>query len=301
MTLKIVTTPQRRSHKQQYELPEVWEKSIESWVRWLRLGGLSQNSLTLRRVHVRVIARRSQAAHPREVTLLTLNDLCGNADWSNDYRKGMRTSLISFFEWALTQELVDQNVARAALPRVQETPPNPRPAPDSVWFDLLEKANPRVRLMALLAGEAGMRRAEVACAHYDDLLEDMHGYSLIVHGKGGKQRVVPITQSLAAAIQAHTRNGYLFPPTDSRKGSRNAHVAPATVGDLIGDLMPKGWTMHKLRHRYATRGHGGTGNLRAVQEALGHTSVATTQKYVAVSSRDIRAVSEAAYKSRDDM
>lgn len=52
--------------------------------------------------------------------------------------------------------------------------------------------------------------------------------------------------------------------------------------------------MHKLRHRFGTRGYAGTGNLRAVQEALGHASVATTQRYVAVSARDVRAVSEAA-------
>ncbi|EUA18515.1 phage integrase family protein [Mycobacterium xenopi 3993] len=52
--------------------------------------------------------------------------------------------------------------------------------------------------------------------------------------------------------------------------------------------------MHKLRHRYATRGYAGTGNLRAVQEALGHASVATTQRYTAVSAREIRAVAEAA-------
>ncbi len=52
--------------------------------------------------------------------------------------------------------------------------------------------------------------------------------------------------------------------------------------------------MHKLRHRYASKGYAGTGNIRAVQEALGHASVATTQRYTAVTSREVRAVSEAA-------
>ena len=141
--------------------------------------------------------------------------------------------------------------------------------------------------MARLAGEAGLRRAEVAQAHRDDLIEDLTGWSLIVHGKGGKQRVVPLTDSLATTIREHPA-GWLFPGRD------NGHLSAGHVGITISRLMPPGWSMHKLRHRYATRGFAGTGNLRAVQVALGHASVATTQRYVAVSSADLRAVSEAA-------
>jgi len=63
---------------------------------------------------------------------------------------------------------------------------------------------------------------------------------------------------------------------------------------VISRLMPDGWSMHKLRHRFATRGYAGTGNLRAVQEALGHASVATTQRYTAISSREVRSVADAA-------
>lgn len=147
--------------------------------------------------------------------------------------------------------------------------------------------------MARLAGEAGLRRAEVAQVHSDDLIRDLHGWSLIVHGKGGKQRVVPLTDELVAVFRQHcTRHGYLFP------GQIEGHISPRWVGRMISQLMPPGWSMHKLRHRYATRGYAGTGNLRAVQEALGHASVATTQRYTAVSSSEVRRVSEAAAHSK---
>ena len=66
------------------------------------------------------------------------------------------------------------------------------------------------------------------------------------------------------------------------------------MGELISALMPDGWTMHKLRHRYASRGYARTRNLRAVQLALGHASVATTERYTMVTSDEVRLVSEAA-------
>lgn len=57
--------------------------------------------------------------------------------------------------------------------------------------------------------------------------------------------------------------------------------SPDYVGALISRLLPPGYTLHKLRHLYATRGYAGTGNLIAVKEALGYSSVATAQAYVA--------------------
>jgi integrase len=296
MTLKLVSTTATRKPRPEFRLPEPWDKTIEAWTRWLRMTGMATRSIKLRRSHLRTLAKRSQTQHPAEVDLPMLVELCGDPKWSNDYRKSIRSSLLGFFDYCVEQKITAYNPA-ASLPKVSETPPRPRPATDTVWFDLLHKAPKRVRMMALLAGEAGMRRAEVAQCHFDDLLEDIHGFSLIVHGKAGKQRVVPITDSLAQEIKSFCGHGYLFPVHDKRgRVIEGLHLTPEYVGELVGDLMPPGWTMHKLRHRYATRGAGGTGNLLAVKEALGHASVATTQRYVAVSRSEVRRVSEAAYK-----
>lgn len=284
-------------HGQRYRLTPEWEKCIDQWIRWLLISGMSKSSLRLRRGHVRSIARKSNTAHPAQIDLNMLVQLCSEPDWSNEHRKSLRTSLVSFFEWCVGQGIIVTNPAEG-LPRVKESIPRPRPATDEIWFDLLAKADPREKIMALLAGEAGMRRAEVAVARYDDLLHDANGYSIIVHGKGGKQRVVPITEQLAKDILEYGNGvgGYLFPGVDKWGNLIAEHVTPEHVGVLIGRLMPKGWSMHKLRHRYATMGHSGTGNIRAVQEALGHVSVATTQRYVAVGATDLRAVSQAALR-----
>jgi integrase len=174
------------------------------------------------------------------------------------------------------------------LPRIGPDHARPRPVPDEVWRELLASAGARERLMARLAGEAGLRRAEVAQCHRRDLVRDHGGWALMVRGKGDRQRVVPITASLASDIVAHCECGFLFP------GQINGHVSPRWVGTILSRLMPEGYSAHCLRHRFASRGYAGTGNLRAVQEALGHSSVATTQIYTAVTRADIRAVSEAA-------
>lgn len=196
--------------------------------------------------------------------------------------------LSRFYRWAAARGVVSCDPT-VDLPAIRAALGAPRPATDEIWEQLIDAADSRTRLMARLAGEAGLRRAEVAQVHTDDLLIDCDGVQLIVHGKGGKQRVIGITSSLADAIRrASPTGGYAFP------GQIDGHVSPDYVGKLVSRLMPPGWSMHKLRHRYATRGYAGTRNLRAVQEALGHASVATTQRYTAVSAQEIRLVSEAA-------
>jgi site-specific recombinase XerC len=58
--------------------------------------------------------------------------------------------------------------------------------------------------------------------------------------------------------------------------------------------MPEGYTMHTLRHRFGTRAYRGSRNLRAVQELLGHASIATTERYTAIDDDEIRAAAMAA-------
>lgn len=270
-----------------YLLPPEWETAVDSWLDWLKLGGLRPTTLRLRRGHVRAIARRSGTVRPADLTLAIVTETLHGKTYSNEHRKGLRTSLIGFYDWCCHNGVTTANPVKG-LPHVSGDKPCPRPCPDQMWADLLVDAGPRERMMVRLAGEVGMRRAEVAVCAREDLIDDVGGWALIVHGKGGRQRVVPVTDRMANAIRAFCSRGFLFP------GQIDGHLSDHYVGKLISALMPDHWSMHKLRHRYATKGYAGTGNLRAVQEALGHASVATTQRYTAVSSTEVRSVSEAA-------
>ena len=222
-------------------LSPAWESAVDDWISHLKLRGLSEETRRLRREHVRGIARRSGTHRPSDITGPQLADLCRARDWGAEHRRAIRASLRSFYGYCAKTEVVTGDPTDV-LPIVKPSSPCPRPATDDIWVALLAKAAPRERLMARLAGEAGMRRAEVAVAHHDDLIRDWGGWSLIVHGKGGKQRVVPITDRLADEISAYCQHGYLFP------GGVDGHISVVYVGQLISGLMPEGWSMHKLRH-----------------------------------------------------
>ena len=282
-------------------LPTAWENAAAGWVQWLTVAGRSKRTIRTRRGHVEALARLVQTRHPSEVTAGHLIAAMTGREYSLDHRKGMRVSLVQFFAWCVDHGIVTENPA-LGLPKVEESKPKPRPAPDWLWQDLMKTAGPRELLMVRLAGELGLRREEICKVHRDDVLWDGVGYALMVNGKGGKQRVLPIMDDLAEQLQRGpgvwvppgSDNGFLFPSLDRWGNIVAPHLSADRVGRLLSDLMPRGWSGHKLRHRFATKGFAGTQDLRAVQVALGHASVATTQRYVASTEAGVRSVVVAA-------
>ncbi|WP_194820538.1 site-specific integrase [Nocardia sp. XZ_19_385] len=149
-------------------------------------------------------------------------------------------------------------------------------------------AEPRERLMLRLSAEAGMRRGEVAQAHSRDLVEDDDGWWITVHGKGGKERMVPLLDDLAKELRALGR-GYFFP---GRYGI--GHLTAAYVGKRVRQHLDDANTMHKLRHMFGTRTYRVQKDVFVVQELLGHASADTTKRYVKMRHQDLRSTVEAA-------
>lgn len=152
-----------------------------------------------------------------------------------------------------------------SLPKVRKTRPHPRPCPDAHIYAAMCAANDAERLMLRLGAEAGLRLSEIAAVHSRDVLEGDAGPSLIVRGKGDKQRIVPISEDLAKRITAAP--GWLFP------GRWRGHVEKSYVSRHLTRLLPDGWGPHSLRHRYATRMYETTHDLLLVSKLLGHSSV----------------------------
>jgi integrase/recombinase XerC len=141
--------------------------------------------------------------------------------------------------------------------------------------------------MVRLAAECGLRRAEVAQVHSRDLVEDLTGWSLLVHGKGQRERMVPLPTLLGVELRAQAE-GFVFPGDDA------GHLSPRWVGKVVSRLLPEGFTMHSLRHRAASRWYGIDHDLLTVSELLGHASPVTTRVYVRLPDDAKRALVRAA-------
>jgi integrase/recombinase XerC len=141
-----------------------------------------------------------------------------------------------------------------------------------------------VAVLTLLYG-AGLRISEALGITAADLEPE----TLRVAGKGGKTRMVPLMAQVRDAIAEYLR---LRPFAVGRsepifRGARGGPLSPRLIqlrlAQLRGALgLPPSATPHALRHSFATHLLGRGGDLRAIQELLGHASLATTQIYTAV-------------------
>ena len=268
----------------------MWNTLIDGFDTYMAAIGRPRTTRDLRRYQILYLAK-SINIEPHRLTETDLIGWFAIHDWAPETRRSYRSAVQGFFAWAVKHQHLTADPS-AGIPQVRVPQAAPRPAAEIVYHQALMRADRRTTLMLRLAAEAGLRRAEVAQVHTRDLRGEPSQRQLLVHGKGGKQRLVPITDELAAMIGAgpagHTLGlppqGWLFP---SDKG--HGHVNPPTVGEVCSKALGPGTTMHQLRHRFASKAYRGTRNLRAVQELLGHANVAITERYTAVDDDERRA------------
>jgi integrase/recombinase XerC len=128
------------------------------------------------------------------------------------------------------------------------------------------------------------------------------GDSLMVTGKGNKQRVVPVLPLVREAIDDYLAHcPWRLEPTaplfvGARGGALNPGVVQRQVRRLRAALgLPETATPHALRHSFATHLLAGGGDLRSIQELLGHASLSTTQRYTTVDATRLMEIHRAAH------
>ena len=217
------------------------------------------------------------------------------------------STLRGFFRWLDRRGLVrNGQIAALRSPKLPKALPKPLTVADAAaavedvaalsgtgWIAARD-----VAVLALLYG-GGLRIDEALSLNRDVL---PLGDRLTVLGKGRKQRIVPVLPAVRAAIEDYMArcpfqpgpNGPLF--LGARGGRLRAEIIQAQMRKLRAAYgLPDSATPHALRHSFATHLLAKGGDLRAIQELLGHASLSTTQRYTGVDAERLIEVYEKAH------
>ncbi len=156
-------------------------------------------------------------------------------------------------------------------------------------------------VLALLYG-SGLRISEALGLKRTEVPEPGKGDTIIVTGKGNKTRMVPVLPQVLDLVAAYVAAfpGALPPEGPLFRGARGGPLSPRIIQlameRLRGALsLPDSATPHALRHSFATHLLARGGDLRAIQELLGHASLSTTQIYTAVDAEHLIEVYRSAH------
>jgi integrase/recombinase XerC len=257
-----------------------------------------------------VWAERSGLTDPRRITRLSLRRYLA---YLGTRRRASRTvarkasALRRYFEWLRRVGAVEVNpAARLAAPKGEGRLPRVVGTDDlHVLLDdppaRAVNDPPEIRLrddsvLELLYG-SGLRVGELCRLDIGDV--DPPGRRAVVWGKGGRQRWVPLSPPAVAAVTGWLERGrpaLTTVATESDAGralflnARGRRLSPRDIRRIIDRRAASPTHPHALRHTFATHLLDGGADLRAVQELLGHTDLATTQIYTHVSRQRLRRI-----------
>lgn len=130
--------------------------------------------------------------------------------------------------------------------------------------------------------------------------------TLRIKGKGGKERIVPVIPAARTAVDAYMRECPFDLAQDAAifRGVRGGPLYPRAIQHVMAQSrmqlgLPATATPHAMRHSFATHLLNAGGDLRSIQELLGHASLSTTQTYTAVDTARLMEVYNASHPSAD--
>jgi len=246
------------------------DSEVSRWLWSMRRRNLAAGTISIRAS----VARR--LGHHSGVDMVTVTTGAIES-WLDSRTTSARTryadisNVSAFFVWAIREEIVDLDpTVRIDRPKVHKGLPRPIDV-DDLRRALFMAPDAQMRAMLLLASLGGLRCAEIAGLTG----ADFHDGMMLVHGKGGRDRIVPVHPRVADAVRSHrsSPHGPLFdlsPTNVSHVIRRHLHDCGVVA------------SAHQLRHYFATAVYETSGHdLRMVQELLGHSSPTTTAIYTA--------------------
>ncbi len=247
-------------------------------------------------------------AQGRDLLTLDGNDL--RAFVAAEHRRGLSPKSLqrrlsacrSLYRWLLKQGRLQASPADGVrAPKAPRKLPQVLDVDEAVQLVQLPTDAPlglRDRALLELFYSSGLRLSEVCTLRWGDL--DFDGGLVTVLGKGSKQRIVPVGSHARAALRDWQRessgqpDGFVFPGrTGGRISARAIQLRIKQLAQRQG--MFKRVHPHLLRHSFASHVLESSGDLRGVQELLGHADIATTQIYTHLDFQHLAKVYDAAH------
>lgn len=250
---------------------------LDAWERALVGRGMAPATVAVYLQTARSLAGDHDV---RTVTAGQLEDWLAGLHVSTRTRSAYVVRLRQLFKWLVREGYrPDDPCAVIAMPKSPALVP--RPLPDRWFRQLWQVADARERAWVALGAFCGLRASEAALVRVEDFSDGW----LRVTGKGARTRFVPVRAEVLAAIDAYgwPDAGRVFPGVSVKAPS-------VAVGKLLRQVgAPAMFTFHSLRHRFASSLYRSCGDLRVVQQLLGHSSLATTAIYLQVDDQHARA------------
>ncbi len=240
------------------------------------------------------------AAGMAQLRSVSISDM--RAWMANERRRGVAarslaralSAVKSFYRWLSDREQFDATaVLSIRAPKFQGKLPRPLQVDDAkALIDTVELQSTTnwvalrdVAVVTLLYG-CGLRISEALGLTGADL---PIGESLRITGKGNKTRIVPVIPQARQAVDRYVAAVPFDMTPDSRifRGKRGGPLSPGVIQKAVAQArmqlgLPATATPHAMRHSFATHLLGAGGDLRTIQELLGHASLSTTQVYTEV-------------------
>lgn len=260
---------------------------LKSWRAYMRRRNLAEGT-----VRARMYVLRSWWDSVGDPWAATASDVEAFVDGDRPRAASTRYSLVShlhaFYGWAQRQgHAASDPTALVDRPRLEQRLPRPIHATDLALAVMMAPTT-AYRAAILLAAGSGLRCVELARLRWDDV----HDGQARLFGKGSKERMVPIHAHALDALDALDRSSVYV--LDGWQTPRQPHNPGWQASRLLNAYLRSigvAATAHQLRHYAGTAAlEASNGDLRAVQDLLGHASPATTALYTRLDVRRLREV-----------
>ncbi len=260
------------------------DELVDLWAGDLRARACRPKTVAVMTSTMRSFAKRTAPTPLLAVTREQIIGYLGTEGWSPRTRRTYRTTLATFYDWAvLTDRIAANPAARLPRPRVPYSEPNPL-STEQIETLLGSGVRRRTRMMILLAAYQGLRASEISAVHGSDV---DRGILHVPDGKGGTSLRRPLHPLVAEVAESFPTDGYWFPGNNGR-----AHVDGRSVSTTIGKAMRRagitGHRPHQLRAWHATELIRAGVDAVTVQHSMRHATLGTLHKYVHPDAADVR-------------